>query len=91
MRQLGVGPKPLLMAIGMEVRRRRESVHLSQVTLAKRAKLHPNVIGRLERGTYNPTVVTLYCIAAALKASLVSILGQAKTTPRARNIKLKAG
>ncbi len=46
--------------------------------------MHSNVIGRLERGTYNPTVIILCGIAAALNTSLPELLIQTKPTRRAR-------
>jgi len=69
----GVDPTTVVMAIGAEVKRRRQLLKLSQVKLAKKAGVHPNVIGRLERGTYNPTVMVLHGIAAALNASLADL------------------
>jgi transcriptional regulator with XRE-family HTH domain len=43
---------------------------LSQEELALQAGVHPNVVGRLERGIYNPTVVILFAIALKLNTSL---------------------
>jgi transcriptional regulator with XRE-family HTH domain len=90
MRPVGVDPKRFLIAIGAEVRRRRVSANLSQVKLAQLARLHPNVIGRLERGTYNPTIATLCGIAGALNTSLVGVMAQAEPTSRVRGVKRKA-
>lgn len=64
----------LLGSIGAEVRRRREKLGLSQGALATKAGVHTNVIGRTERGIYNPTVMTLNAIAVALNVSLVDLL-----------------
>jgi transcriptional regulator with XRE-family HTH domain len=36
--------------------------------------VHPNVVGRTERGAHNPTVLTLGAIAAALNTSIVKLL-----------------
>ena len=55
--------------------------------LAHRAQVHTNVIGRIERGRYNPTVLTLGAIAAALNTSLVEILANRDSTKR---VKLRA-
>jgi transcriptional regulator with XRE-family HTH domain len=69
-----VDPKIILKGLGAEVRRRRKSLDLTQVRLAQFAQVHANVIGRLERGNYNPTV-TLRCpIAAALDIFIVELL-----------------
>ena len=59
-----------LSTLGGRVRTRRERRRFSQTTLARRAGVHPNVVGRLERGTYNPTVLKLRAIAAALRVPL---------------------
>ncbi|HEX4243230.1 MAG TPA: helix-turn-helix transcriptional regulator [Steroidobacteraceae bacterium] len=39
--------------------------------LARRARVHMNVVGRVERGIYNPTVIVLGAIADALGVPLV--------------------
>jgi ribosome-binding protein aMBF1 (putative translation factor) len=53
-------PKAVLKTLGAEVRHRRESLSLSQAMLAHRAQVHTNVIGRIERGGYNPTARTAH-------------------------------
>jgi transcriptional regulator with XRE-family HTH domain len=73
MRLANVDPTTLLIGIGAEVKRRRRALGFTQVTLATLVGIHPNVIGRLERGTYNPSVTVLYGIAAALHASLADL------------------
>ena len=70
--------KFVLRRLGEEVRKRRENQRLSQKTLAFKANLHMNVIGRIERGSYNPTILTLLSIASALDASLIDLLAHAK-------------
>jgi transcriptional regulator with XRE-family HTH domain len=59
-----------LSALGGRVRMRREGLSLSQSTLARKARVHPNVVGRLERGIGNPTVLTLLAISTALRVPL---------------------
>jgi transcriptional regulator with XRE-family HTH domain len=59
-----------LSALGGRVRIRRERLSFSQTTLARKAGVHPNVVGRLERGICNPTVLTLLAIAGALHVPL---------------------
>jgi XRE family transcriptional regulator, regulator of sulfur utilization len=66
-----------LVRIGTEVLRRRQTLDHSQAALAAKAGVHANVVGRIERGTYNPTIVTLEAIAAALDTSLVDLLRRA--------------
>ena len=56
----------------------RQVLKLTQAKLAVKPGVHPNVIGRLERGTYNPTVFVLSAIAAALKVSIVELLLKTK-------------
>jgi transcriptional regulator with XRE-family HTH domain len=64
----------LLITIADEVRRRRMALELTQIKLAVKAGVHPNVIGRLERRAYNPTILVLSAIAAALKVSIIDLL-----------------
>jgi transcriptional regulator with XRE-family HTH domain len=64
----------VLNSIALEVKQRRQALKLTQAKLAVKAGVHPNVIGRLERGTYNPTVLVLSAIAAALNVSIVELL-----------------
>jgi transcriptional regulator with XRE-family HTH domain len=59
-----------LSALGSRVRIRREELSLSQTALALRAGVHPNVVGRLERGIYNPSVLKLMAVAGALRVQL---------------------
>jgi XRE family transcriptional regulator, regulator of sulfur utilization len=66
-----------LRGLGEEVRERRTRKNLSQEVLAHQAGVHTNVVGRLERGTYNPTVLTLAAIAVKLNASLEEIFAGA--------------
>jgi transcriptional regulator with XRE-family HTH domain len=63
-----------LSNLGGKVRSRREQLSFSQKELARQAGVHPNVIGRLERGNYNPTVLKLLAIAGALQTSLRDLL-----------------
>jgi transcriptional regulator with XRE-family HTH domain len=66
-----------LIRIGTEIRRRRQQLGISQSLLANKAGVHINVVGRTERGKYNPTVMTLDAIAAALNTSMVDLLRRA--------------
>jgi transcriptional regulator with XRE-family HTH domain len=62
--------KKYLSALGGRVRIRRERLSLSQAALASKAGVHPNVVGRLERGIYNPSILKLLAIAGALRVRL---------------------
>lgn len=69
--------KTLLKCLGEEVRTRRTGLALSQEVLGQRAGVHTNVIGRLERGTYNPSVLVLHAIATQLDVSLSELFASA--------------
>ena len=70
--------KHILKALGEEIRHRRKPLGVSQEALAHGAGLHRNVIGRLERGTYNPTVMTLLSIAAEFDIPLSELVSSAE-------------
>ena len=53
--------------IGEAVLKFRDKTGWSQEALAERAGVHPNYIGRIERGECAPTVEILIRIAKALK------------------------
>ena len=55
--------------IGEAVRRYRKRARLSQEALAELSSVHPNYVGRIERGECSPTIEILIQIAAALKIS----------------------
>ena len=56
--------------LGQRIRELRTQKKLSQEALAGLAGIHTNVVGRLERGSYNPTVMTLAALAVKLGVSL---------------------
>jgi transcriptional regulator with XRE-family HTH domain len=70
---LWVRTRSILRGLGEEVRERRKQRNLSQEALALQAGIHPNVVGRLERGIYNPSVMTLLSIAVKLNSSLAEL------------------
>ena len=72
-----VSIKSVLRGLGQEVRERRKRRNLSQEALALDAGIHPNVVGRLERGLYNPTVKILLAIATELNTSLADLFAGA--------------
>jgi transcriptional regulator with XRE-family HTH domain len=79
---VGMASKHFLKALGEEIRQQRTPLQLSQEALAHGAGLHRNVIGRLERGTYNPTVMTLLAIAAEFAMPLSELIGAAERRMR---------
>jgi transcriptional regulator with XRE-family HTH domain len=74
---LCVRTRTILRGLGEEVRERRKQRNLSQEALAHQAGVHPNVVGRLERGSYNITVLTLLAIAMKLNTSLLELFAGA--------------
>lgn len=67
--------------IGLRLRRFRRKTGMSQVQLARRAGLHRNTIGAIERGKRNMGTETLVLIIAALGASPKEILGGIEWIP----------
>jgi transcriptional regulator with XRE-family HTH domain len=63
-----------LTRFGLNVRRRREAIGLSQEALAEKADLDRTYISGIERGTRNPTILSAARVAAALKISLAQLL-----------------
>lgn len=61
--------KPLSIAFGKVLRDCRERAGLSQENLADAAELDRTYIGMLERGQRQPTLETLFRIAAALNVA----------------------
>ena len=72
-----VRTRTILRSLGEEVRERRKQRNLSQEALAHQAGVHPNVVGRLERGSYNITVLTLLAIAVKLNTSVLELFAGA--------------
>lgn len=61
-----------LLELGRSVRAIRRDLDLSQEALAQRAQLHPNQVGRLERGT-NVQVATLLAVVDGLGVGLAEL------------------
>ena len=51
---------------------------LSQEKLAERAGLHPNYVGKIERGVRNATLDVAARVAKALKVSLPKLIEEAQ-------------
>jgi len=77
-----VATKTLLRALGEEIRARRRQLRISQEQLAHDAGLHRNVIGRLERGSYNTTLLSLESIAARLRVPVSELIAAAERRAR---------
>ena len=70
--------KTLIRCLGEEVRDRRKALGFSQIALAHEAEIHPNVVGRLERGEYNPTVSLLELLVKPLRVTLSELIAAAE-------------
>jgi transcriptional regulator with XRE-family HTH domain len=68
-----MGSRGILRLLGAKIRMRREASGMTQEALAEAANVHVNVVGRLERGVYNPSVLKLHAIIAALDVSLSTL------------------
>jgi transcriptional regulator with XRE-family HTH domain len=61
------------------VRARRLAAGLSQPELGRRARVTPKYIGEIERGTSNPSLVTMALVAGALGCGVVELLQPEKS------------
>ena len=52
--------------VGKELRRRRKEKKLTQIALSVESGLSQNMVGRIERGVHNPTIVVLHALAVRL-------------------------
>ena len=73
-----MGRRTLSRCLGEEVRERRRALGLSQIALAHEADVHPNVVGRLERGEYNPTLSLLQLLVRPLRMPLSELIAAAE-------------
>jgi len=62
-----------LRAIGNAIRRARRECDLSQEAVAAAAGVHPNQVGRLERGTADVYTSTMLRIVAGIGVSLADV------------------
>ena len=67
--------------VGLNVRRFRDQLGLSQEGLAHECGLHRTYISGVERGIRNPTVLVLQKIADALKVSAAQLLKVERSKP----------
>ena len=70
--------RSLLRSLGEEIRELRTAKQLPQESLAALAGVHINVVGRLEKGTYNPTVLLLSALAIKLDVSMEELFAGAE-------------
>jgi len=67
-------PSETAGALASALRTHRETSHFTQEDLATRAGVSVQMVRRLEAGTSNPTLGTLYAITAALDISWTDLL-----------------
>ena len=60
--------------IGAAIRKQRKRASLTQERLAEKADLHPNYLGRVERGEEHVSLIALRRIAKALNARVRDLL-----------------
>ncbi len=66
--------KDVLKTIGLNFRVERTKKYLSQERFAELAKVHPNYIGKVERGEQNLTVKKIVELTNALDLPITNIL-----------------
>jgi transcriptional regulator with XRE-family HTH domain len=54
------------VVLGAAIRKKRKRLHFSQEQLSEKADLHPNYLGRVERGEEHVSLIALRRIAKAL-------------------------
>lgn len=64
------------VVLGAAIRERRRRISLSQETLAEKAELHPNYVGRVERGEESISLGALVRVAAALDVRLKDLVSE---------------
>jgi transcriptional regulator with XRE-family HTH domain len=64
------------IAVGAQIRRRREQRGMSSAELARRAGLGKATLSKLEAGRGNPTIETLDALAVALRIPLTDLLAR---------------
>ena len=64
---------PVLIALGQNVRKRREALGLTQEALSDKAGLDQTYISGIERGLRNPGIINIAKLAKALKISTAEL------------------
>jgi transcriptional regulator with XRE-family HTH domain len=71
-----------LRLLGTRIKELRVKRGLSRQQLAKRADIHYQFMGGIERGSENPTLTVLWKVAAALRVPITDLFGY---DPQVRN------
>lgn len=64
--------------IGLNIRKYRKQMKLSQVDLAVEVGIDRSYLSEIENGRVNPTINILYAIADSLNVSIVNFLSEEK-------------
>lgn len=62
-----------LTRLGGNIRKRRETLDLTQALLAEKAELDQTYISGIENGSRNPTILSTLRVAKALKTSVAEL------------------
>jgi DNA-binding XRE family transcriptional regulator len=81
-REQGVSSWETMERAIAELRRRREQQGVSQLTLARRAGIHPDYLGRIERGEVDPRVTVMLALASELDTTLRDVFTAAEERER---------
>ena len=68
---------PALLALGVAIRKVRQSKNISQEKLALLAEVDRSYVGRVERGDNNVAILTLLKLASALDINLEKLMQKA--------------
>jgi transcriptional regulator with XRE-family HTH domain len=68
---------PALLALGVAIRKVRQSKSISQEKLALLAEVDRSYVGRVERGDNNVAILTLLKLASALDINLEKLMQKA--------------
>lgn len=75
-------------SFGRQVRAHRLAAGISQPELGRRARVTRDYIGQIERGTSNPSLITMVLVADALGSNIVDFLPQ-PNKPEANPVSLR--
>lgn len=67
-------PSDYRVVLGAAIRKQRKRLHLSQERLSEKADLHPNYLGRVERGEEHVSLIALGRIAKALRVRVRTLV-----------------
>jgi transcriptional regulator with XRE-family HTH domain len=69
-----VPPSDYRVVLGAAIRKQRKRLHLSLERLSEKADLHPNYLGRVERGEEHVSLIALRRLAKALRTRVRNLV-----------------